>query len=590
MCTTLNRSDFQVWVTRLGRLELATAYATLTDRELSNYEVADIEQFRSEINQQLSLYRNEYMRLTGQEYKGEHVIMNIQRYWFRHYAGLAYHKIQNYRFDSHKTMEQTWADLYELEEEYKQQEGKLLTMEDGDEIIKNFSDGFVWMALSRGSCSQEASAMGHCGNSGARQGDQIISLRKLIKSRDGVNYYAPVLTFILNQGKLGEMKGRANDKPAKRYHPYIMELLKMDIITGIVGGGYMPSNNFALSDLTPEQQDEILTLKPQLGSLLDRYNRLGDSPELRTDILNWLVDNADGFGYRSGRPHNHRAMWEGDNLVVDKWAGIADFVEDIALDDVTKKLVSDDAFVYWDFEAGRDGAETVLKDLPLQVRIQIGDYVVNTYGDEIDDPADDKEVISVLEDNDDAIYDTLRSANRDGQQSGAEAEAINALFGAVKDTIRSVKRGRIVSKDVPINWDSELALMMTVPEAVKLVSDLQSAHDDNDELGFVFIFWDEDDPKDVLIVSEPYYGWSGYDENVATDRFIEEVGIEIGDKEPDRPDFYELSDDEKRKIANDLYDKIPDGYIRKVDLDQIEGSRLASTVEGLWRKFYDIKK
>jgi len=34
------------------------------------------------------------------------------------------------------------------------------------------------------------------------------------------------------------MKGRGNDKPAPKYHPYVVELLRHHLIRGIKGGGY----------------------------------------------------------------------------------------------------------------------------------------------------------------------------------------------------------------------------------------------------------------------------------------------------------------------------------------------------------------
>ena len=37
--------------------------------------------------------------------------------------------------------------------------------------------------------------------------------------------WKPHLTFIVNDGYLGESKGFANQKPASRYHPYIARLL-----------------------------------------------------------------------------------------------------------------------------------------------------------------------------------------------------------------------------------------------------------------------------------------------------------------------------------------------------------------------------
>src|SRR6266851_947531 len=89
-----------------------------------------------------------------------------------------------------------------------------------------------------------------CGNvPSERPGDRILSLRRKVQRGDMVRWY-PIATFILDRdGQLGEMKGRGNDKPAPKYHFYIVALLRHHMINGIKGGGYMPENNFAMEDL-----------------------------------------------------------------------------------------------------------------------------------------------------------------------------------------------------------------------------------------------------------------------------------------------------------------------------------------------------
>jgi hypothetical protein len=123
-------------------------------------------------------------------------------------------------------------------------------------------EGWEWAELGKGQCSKEAKAMGHCGNTGARIGDNIISLRDP-KGRAH-------LTFILNNGMLGEMKGRSNTKPKKAYHPAIVELLRHDEIESVVGGGYKPENNFSLDDLDDEIKEKLLEEKPDIENGMDK--------------------------------------------------------------------------------------------------------------------------------------------------------------------------------------------------------------------------------------------------------------------------------------------------------------------------------
>lgn len=116
--------------------------------------------------------------------------------------------------------------------------------------------GWRWVDIEKGYCDKESKSMGHCGNSGSKDGDTILSLR------DENNI--PHLTFILNDGVLGEMKGRNNNKPSKKYHPAIVELLKLPIIRMVKGGGYRPENNFNLDDLDEEIKEKLLEFKPEL--------------------------------------------------------------------------------------------------------------------------------------------------------------------------------------------------------------------------------------------------------------------------------------------------------------------------------------
>jgi hypothetical protein len=68
----------------------------------------------------------------------------------------------------------------------------------------------------------------------------------------------------LNDGKIGEMKGFANEKPSKDLHKYILKLLEDPRVEHIVGGGYRPENNFSLKHLSAAQRKRLLNLKPDL--------------------------------------------------------------------------------------------------------------------------------------------------------------------------------------------------------------------------------------------------------------------------------------------------------------------------------------
>lgn len=168
----------------------------------------------------------------------------------------------------------------ELENKWKTSRTETVQHPEDAEIIMKFPDGKMWVNLNKPYCKEEGEAMGHCGNSAAYvSGDTVLSLREPMKIGKET-LWRPLLTFILHDnGYLGEMKGRANEKPAARYHPYIIALLKTDLIDGISGGGYAPGHNFSLMDLTPEQRDELFAEKPELATASFYYEKYGMTEE-----------------------------------------------------------------------------------------------------------------------------------------------------------------------------------------------------------------------------------------------------------------------------------------------------------------------
>lgn len=155
--------------------------------------------------------------------------------------------------------------------------------------------GWTWVSLNRSSCSAEGQAMGHCGNVGQEmEGDNVLSLR------DPQNYAH--LTFIINDGVLGEMKGRQNTKPVAKYHPAIVELLKHPMVNSMRGGGYAPESNFEFSDLDENTQKQIKQQKPYIdnwvdflveGGKLDKIKDILEAPNLTYDDGTFTINTYD---------------------------------------------------------------------------------------------------------------------------------------------------------------------------------------------------------------------------------------------------------------------------------------------------------
>lgn len=193
-----------------------------------------------------------------------------------HFYSLGIEKIDSYQF-GFQSLRKLRDVFSEFEDEWKKTRTQSFEHNPDDgEIVMEFPDGMFWELLHKGYCEKEGDAMGHCGNKpSVRSGDRLLSLRQIVK-QGGKSYVRPSLTFILNRNdELGEMKGRANEKPAKKYHPHIIALMKSDLIKGIKGGGYMPEHNFSLNDLDDNQREDLLDVKPELGSLQDLYDATG---------------------------------------------------------------------------------------------------------------------------------------------------------------------------------------------------------------------------------------------------------------------------------------------------------------------------
>lgn len=255
----------------------------------------------------------------------------------RHYLSMPIPQIQNYQF-TYQTYDFINSEFMEFEEEWRKQRKQTVRYKDEHEVIIDFGDGFAWYNLGVSECSEEAGAMGHCGNSAsAKHGEQILSLRHRvetpIQSGNGDIYLRPVLTFIYDTTNqtLGEMKGRGNDKPSPKYHKYIIPLLMHPMIQGIRGGGYKPENNFSIMDLTGEQQEEILDKKPQLGNVVHFYHKKGLTPKVHAMLMDALYENNMDIE----KIENH----DGNQIAILKtYSNLESFVSDID-DTVVENLI-----------------------------------------------------------------------------------------------------------------------------------------------------------------------------------------------------------------------------------------------------------
>ena len=248
-----------------------------------------------------------------------------------HFMGIESHDLQNYHFQASASVPNVLNTLHTLEEEYKKSLGRKIVPRTEDTIVLSFDDGWAWWLLPRAYCSDEARAMGHCGNS-PQEGNpdlQILSLRQSKKVGDETRW-EPHCTFIFNakNGTLGEMKGRNNDKPVEKYHKYIIALLKLPMIKGVLGGGYLPSHNFKVNDLSDELRKDLHEVRPDLvgdGTVSGSIMKILETLELSKNDFDEetqmftvrrfanageFLESIDGYG---GGASEAVALWDGSN-------------------------------------------------------------------------------------------------------------------------------------------------------------------------------------------------------------------------------------------------------------------------------------
>lgn len=260
----LEREDRVIW--HLRYVQIALMRALIAELNSTNPEVADrlsantdkkVKQLAMKAGvspQQIEeagvfvLYHSEYKR-------------NME-----HYMGMPVPAIQNHIFQ-YELPQPLMASWEKAAEEWADDQDRVVDLDKDAEIVIDFGNGVAWWNLLKPYCPIEGDCMGHCGNSPRENTDDtILSLRKEFPT-DGEMRYSCMATFILtHNGMLTEMKGRGNKKPAPRYHKYIVPLLRHDIVEGIIGGGYMPEENFSLGHLEEEGlKQQLIDEKPSLA-------------------------------------------------------------------------------------------------------------------------------------------------------------------------------------------------------------------------------------------------------------------------------------------------------------------------------------
>lgn len=467
-----------------------------------------------------------------------------------HYLSLPIPEIQNYKYDN-KTRSDVLQDFKTFEDEWKKSRVEWIDIT--DELkegtitpIITYKNGYAWFDLSRPYCKMEGDAMGHCGNSASFFKDDTVLSYRAVKKSAGTTMARPSLTFILNSdGYLGEMKGRANEKPKEKYHDAIVDLLLQKVntssrdenkkefyIKGIRGGGYLPKSNFNINDLNETLKNKLFSQRPELMPFSERMATDDNAPST-VDIINELSNvtriSKDKivipFPYTKQftKPNSNFAnilMWDNwDDLLDDTYLDIPKNLENYRVYVERGDYPQDSRHV--DEEQVMEFLETVMsRNSVVKARImnaingwlerprEMAEEGINI------DPNDIEGVYNLLKINDRDVIDLAKDSIVDGEGAAIYSQMLTAFKNGIQNLKFSSDDGvsfgvRFLDGD---SWmDSPLYATFTFENVVKIMDSKTDPFDPYDL-----------DDGDMQV---PYYGFDGYDEDYAISSFVNNLEI-----------------------------------------------------------------
>jgi hypothetical protein len=432
-----------------------------------------------------------------------------------------------------------------LEKEWMSKKDSVIDMDQdndagGVEVLVEFPDGHQWINLNRSSCTKEGAAMGHCGNTATNGSTEtVLSLRQPVNERGQTtkerttNHWRPRATFILEttNGMLGEMKGRNNQKPSEKLHPYIIGLLQLDMIKGVRGGGHAPEENFAISDLEDDVRDALIERKPALGTMRNMIELFGfDKEDVKAKISSMLDVKF--------TPTNKIIIEEFKNLsaFVDTYVPVRGPTKSIA------DMVLGEGQLNHDDPNHDSGDKSERQELANDFYRKHPDkldhlkaYAKETYpahfgydrypnGDIPDDQGDYDiddvdDIIAVMEEEDDSIYDQIGWAISDGHRAGAESVMHESFWSWAADPFTD--HGSLYFENDNQKYDSVVSIVLSTGDLMTIMDEYSDEGEFLDQIDYNG--WA--DHIELEELDEPYYGWDGYNEDAALESFHDQVEI-----------------------------------------------------------------
>lgn len=167
-----------------------------------------------------------------------------------------------------------------------------LSIKSGEKVVVKFSDGSYWLNLNKSYCEEEGNAMGHCGNANS---GILYSLR----DQNGKPHITAEIS--VSESTAYQIFGKANSKPAKKYHEKILKLLgELKITKVLVQTHEGESLNIEedISDELKEWFEEEYEYYPTLGGITEEelkagQKKINDSIENYTHASCWISEEAE---------------------------------------------------------------------------------------------------------------------------------------------------------------------------------------------------------------------------------------------------------------------------------------------------------
>lgn len=448
-----------------------------------------------------------------------------------HYMGIEddYLPIKQYQFRN-QPPESLLSDLGNLEQELidKQTEDDRYVDEKGSKVI-DCGDGWAWWNLGVSECPAEGAAMGHCGNQFGDSDDVVFSLRKKSKSKKvGYREYRPSLTFIINKGYLGEMKGRGNTKPNAKYHEYIVRLLMSKYVIGIGKRGHAPESDFHLNDLPESTREMIYKAKPKLLPPHEYYKRYGLDDHIRLVVTNELEHI--GWGASAITKINGE-----DAIFLDSVENITDLIKRFELDRETDESLS---CLLHGYDAHSTGEW--LEQAPQAYIDKIMDVIDEEYKEEFNDERGGSD------DEDDyiAFFNSIEDSASIAGSITIEEITTSSIYSAFINNFNNMEN--LVFE----HSDGKYRL------GVRLQKALESFETEN---GFEDA--EEENWYETVSTSRPNYH-EDFDIKIAIKKFIEHCDNKFLPDIPNMKDYKELSFSEITEELGKSMEEIKDSYKR----------------------------